>query len=357
MHIKTNPLVSIIINNYNYETYLGIAIDSALKQTYPKIEVVIVDDGSTDSSWKIIESYGDRVIAVLKENGGQASAFNAGLQASSGSILCFLDADDIFYSQKVEVIVNLLSQISSQDILLNNFLEVIDRNGVPVEVDLVNQILSSPGEWRFLSKLGGQSVFFDGQLNQVSTPDQVCKFVKNYRFVPYLGVQTSGITMTRSLANKVFPLPEEGIRISADVFLVKAASLYGAVYSTNRVLTKYRIHENNQWYSRKNKTEFHETKHFFSALNEFLNFHLIGLGKKPTFAYLDSMIAKSYYQSYFGCACYKKLFYLAFKVLSWHIDLLTLKFFIKTALLAIYFGVKHRILQILEIQKQPSVSA
>ena len=103
--MNTPPLVSILINNYNYGRFLRDAIDSALAQTYPHIEVVVVDDGSTDNSREVIESYGNRIRSVLKENGGQGSAFNAGFAASKGDILCFLDSDDAFYPTKVERIV------------------------------------------------------------------------------------------------------------------------------------------------------------------------------------------------------------------------------------------------------------
>ncbi len=74
-------LVTILINNYNYGRFLRQAIDSALDQTYTNIEVLVVDDGSTDESRSVIYSYGDRVRAVFKENGGQASTFNAGVAA------------------------------------------------------------------------------------------------------------------------------------------------------------------------------------------------------------------------------------------------------------------------------------
>src|SRR5688500_10169891 len=90
-----DPLASVIINNYNYGRYLGAAIDSALAQTYPHTEVVVVDDGSTDDSRQVIAGYGERVVPVLKENGGQASAFNAGFAASRGDVVLFLDADDL----------------------------------------------------------------------------------------------------------------------------------------------------------------------------------------------------------------------------------------------------------------------
>jgi len=102
------PLVSVIINNYNYGRYLGQAIDSVLTQTYPNIEVIVVDDGSTDGSQEIIKSYGDKIISVLKANGGHASTFNAGFAVSKGDIICLLDSDDMFFSTKVAEIVRVL---------------------------------------------------------------------------------------------------------------------------------------------------------------------------------------------------------------------------------------------------------
>src|SRR6516165_1862808 len=91
---------TIIINNYNYGRFLAAAIESALNQTYVNTEIVVVDDGSTDDSRQVIVGYGDRVRPVLKANGGQASAFNAGFAASTGDVICMLDADDLFYPNK-----------------------------------------------------------------------------------------------------------------------------------------------------------------------------------------------------------------------------------------------------------------
>ena len=95
------PLVSVLINNFNYCNYLSRAIDSALSQTYAPIEIIIVDDGSTDQSRQVIAGYRSKIVSILKENGGQASAFNAAVAHSKGSILCFLDLDDRFYPTKV----------------------------------------------------------------------------------------------------------------------------------------------------------------------------------------------------------------------------------------------------------------
>ena len=105
---------TIIINNYNYGRFLAAAIESALNQTYADTEVVVVDDGSTDNSRQIIAGYGNRIRPVLKTNGGQASAFNAGFAASTGDVICMLDSDDLFYPNKVERIAKNL-RVASGD--------------------------------------------------------------------------------------------------------------------------------------------------------------------------------------------------------------------------------------------------
>jgi len=91
------PFVSIVIDNYNYRQYLGEAINSALDQTYRAVEVIVVDDGSTDQSREVICDYGDRVISIFKDNGGQASAMNIGFARSHGDFVIFLDADDMLF--------------------------------------------------------------------------------------------------------------------------------------------------------------------------------------------------------------------------------------------------------------------
>ena len=88
------PLVSIVIPSYNYGRFLRQTIDSALNQTYPNTEVIVVDDGSTDDSREVLAGYGERITVHLQENRGEAVAYNTGFRLSRGAIVCFLDSDD-----------------------------------------------------------------------------------------------------------------------------------------------------------------------------------------------------------------------------------------------------------------------
>lgn len=99
-------LVSVIIPNFNYSRYLPEAIDSVLAQTYSNIEIIVVDDGSTDDSRAVIESYGNRLRAIFQENQGVSAARNRGIEESSGDLIAFLDADDIWLPKKIEAQVN-----------------------------------------------------------------------------------------------------------------------------------------------------------------------------------------------------------------------------------------------------------
>ncbi len=94
-------LVSVIIPNYNYANYVCEAIDSALNQTYENIEVIVVDDGSTDGSREVLESYGDKITTIFNDNAGVSVARNNGVKSSGGKYVAFLDADDIWLPQKL----------------------------------------------------------------------------------------------------------------------------------------------------------------------------------------------------------------------------------------------------------------
>jgi glycosyltransferase involved in cell wall biosynthesis len=95
--------ISVIIPTYNYARYLGEAIDSALGQTYPALEVIVVDDGSTDETPAILAGYGDGIRVLRQRNQGVAAARNRGIAAAHGEYLAFLDSDDIWKPRKLEL--------------------------------------------------------------------------------------------------------------------------------------------------------------------------------------------------------------------------------------------------------------
>ena len=98
--------VSLIITNFNYEEYLGECIESCINQDYEDIEIIIVDDGSTDDSRKVIEKYSSYLIKIYQKNQGMIGASNTGFENANGDIVLFLDADDYLYKNAVSEICN-----------------------------------------------------------------------------------------------------------------------------------------------------------------------------------------------------------------------------------------------------------
>lgn len=98
---QDTPLVSCVVPVFNTERYLAAALDSILAQTYQPIEVVVVDDGSTDGTAAVIAAYGDRIHALRQANAGPAAARNRGVRASRGDFIAFLDADDVWHVEKL----------------------------------------------------------------------------------------------------------------------------------------------------------------------------------------------------------------------------------------------------------------
>jgi glycosyltransferase involved in cell wall biosynthesis len=259
----SGPLVSILINNYNYARFLGVAIDSALTQSYPSTEVLVVDDGSTDNSREVISRFGNRVTAIFKENGGQASSFNAGVSACRGDILCFLDADDFFHTKKVSRVVEFFQErgLKSKPIMMHHLLAVQNESGEDIE-----------------DKPYGKTH---------ESPMNLYAFAKRHNFLWYQAGPTTSISINRALADRLFPIPEKGVRISGDDFIVCGASLLADVYSMPEILGGYRIHQKNNW--------FHSTQRkspeFLCALQDYLNAKLVENGLSPVICFDESIYA------------------------------------------------------------------
>lgn len=217
--MPAEPVLSIVIDNYNYGRFLAEAIDSALAQDVDGVEVIVVDDGSTDHSRDVIARYGRRIHAVLKPNGGQASALNAGFAVSRGAYVLFLDADDRLTADAASGSLALMQDGVSQ---IHCPLPLIDEAG----------------------RLTGQSMprrpLQDGDVAQM--------FVE---WGPYAVpvVSCSGNIWSRAFLSRVMPIPEAPYRLCADGYLLALAGLFGRI-ETRPPFAHYRIHRSNgHWQS------------------------------------------------------------------------------------------------------------
>lgn len=126
----TAPLVSVIIPTFNRASTLKRTVDSALAQTHSPLEVIVVDDGSTDGTETVIRSYGERIRGIAQPNGGPSAARNTGAAAAQGEWLAFLDSDDVWKPEKIARQVDLVSRAGVRiDCCMCNA-AIIDENGV-----------------------------------------------------------------------------------------------------------------------------------------------------------------------------------------------------------------------------------
>ena len=211
---RAEPRVSVAINNYNYARYLGEAIASALAQSRPPDEVVVVDDGSTDGSREVIASYGDAVVPVLRSNGGQAAAMNTGFEASRGDVVIFLDSDDRLLPNAVERAV---AGLRSGD---------VGRAGWDV------RLIDACGN------LAGHRSFDDAPDGDIR--DRLRE--EGPQGLVFSCPPTSANSWWREALREVFPIPEASWRISADTYLLAAVPLSHPVAHLHEVLTEYRLH-------------------------------------------------------------------------------------------------------------------
>ena len=245
--------VSIIIDNYNYGRFLREAVDSALCQTYPCTEIIVVDDGSTDDSRDIIASYGDRIVPILKANGGQGSAFNAGFAVSRGHIVFFLDADDFLYPHAVaQVVAAYEADRLENDPGKNDPGKNDPGKNDPGKNDPGKNDPNENGSYenrcvkvQFRLRLGDEHSepmpFTDPRADKAMPNGDVSGELLTRG--SYTTPPTSGNAFSRWYLEKILPMPEEPYRQGADGgYLNLLAPLYGPVRSLDEELGLYRHH-------------------------------------------------------------------------------------------------------------------
>jgi glycosyltransferase involved in cell wall biosynthesis len=212
-----------LINNFNYARFICEAVDSALSQTVAFDEILVVDDGSTDESVDLLNrryAAEPRVKVITKPNGGQLSSFNEGFLQSSGDILFFLDADDVYEPSYVETMLRLYAERPDID-------------------------FAFCGLRRFGAE-EGESYRFPADTDFGYT------MALTYLAMSWIGEATSCLSARRALLARFLPLPNiHDWRIRADDCLVYGASMAGArKYFLHECLIRYRVHANNGFHGR-----------------------------------------------------------------------------------------------------------
>ncbi len=211
----TRPTLSIVVISYNYDEYLAAAIDSALGQTHP-VDVLVVDDGSTDRSRAIIDKYGDRIRAVHKTNGGNSSVVNTAVAETHTDVVMFLDADDLLHP---DAVAEVLDAWTSECAKVQFRLSVIDAAGVRRTVDPPADVPMPNG-------------------------DVVPELVRTGRYVTPV---TTGNAFRRTVLERILPIPVDDFRNTNDGYLNLVTPFLGPVVSIDRELGSYRMHGQNLW--------------------------------------------------------------------------------------------------------------
>ncbi len=217
--------LSFVINNYNYDRFLTDAITSALNQTdvVQNFEVIVVDDGSTDDSQTILNHFTPHIHTVLKPNGGQASAFNAGFMASQGEWVCFLDADDCARPDKAARILQIADDYPQAEWIFHP-LQPVD--------EWLNPLLATCDQTG-ATLLNLRSDLTHGKLKSNALPFPI--------------PATSGLCIRRSLLTQILPMPEsEGITLN-DTYLQFAALGNRPGVFLNEPLAAQRYHGSNSF--------------------------------------------------------------------------------------------------------------
>lgn len=216
--LTERPLVSVVVSNYNYGRYVGAAIQSVLAQTYTHFEMVICDDGSTDDSCEVIESWcrkDARVRLVRQANKGQGSAMNTAFSVAKGDVIALLDSDDLAHEQRLELVVRAFQQHPEIG-MVTHALRILDQQGRPCGRDPEEPLDEG---WLAPALLRG--------------PEPV--------FPP-----TSGLALRMEIAKRVYPMPWPQVSFADWNWAVReGAAFLAPVGAIEDTLGSYRLHGSN----------------------------------------------------------------------------------------------------------------
>ena len=239
-----NPLVSVIIPTYNRANFLALTINSVLDQTYPSIEIFVVDDGSSNSDAQIICDRFERVTYIKIENsGGPAKPRNIGIKKANGKYIAFVDDDDIWLPTKIEKQVQILEKNVNFG-LTHCYCQVIDENN-----KIKNEFIGKPG-----------SV-------DVKHGDVRMKMMGNWT------IMMPTPLITKEIIDKVGFFNEKIPGTFADVEYWTRCSFYTQFYYIDQVLVHYRVHPSNM--SKNNKVDIQLPNCLKNVLNEYLEKKII----------------------------------------------------------------------------------
>lgn len=249
------PTITVLIDTYNHERFIEEAIVSVLEQDFPQaeMEIIVVDDGSTDHTPELIGKFAPRVRHLRKPNGGQASAFNAGIAEARGEIIAFLDGDDWWERNKLARVMEAMTADSSIGIVGHGIV-MVD------EPERKRTALSPPRTCRFnLLDTDGAQTF----------RNCMC----------FLG--TSRVVIRRQVACKALPIPEAMI-VEADEYLSAVSAAYGDGLVLDECLTYYRLHGRNLYqFGGKDPARIRQKLNSLACLAETLPTRLAETGVGP----------------------------------------------------------------------------